>query len=628
MPIDVSVVVPFYNPGANIEACLASLAQQTLAAERFEVIFVDDGSTDGSERRVERWMTRHPDLAALVRIEASGGPARPRNVGIDTARGRYIQFLDSDDALAPRALERQLEVADSSAADVVVGKLASDFRGIWHPLFRRTVTGKTLADYPLVENVTVCKMFRRAFLLEHAIRFPEGPHYIEDQQICIQAYAHARSVAVVADTVCYFYRRRRTGGRNFGDAPVVPADYFRELEAILDVIDTQVSPDARLSCLTRYYRGEMLGRLRGAAMLHYDPSYRREMLDEVRRIATARIPVQVHDNLPMFVRAQSRLVLDHDLDGLLQLANQLETVRLAATISPPQWADGRLVVTVNAYLRHGDEPLRLDRDGDRWLLPAAMAPTLEAADRELGPLSEVDVDLATVSRADAQLWSTTEGLAVTIDADGCPRVQCEVSIDPATVMGGGPLTAGLWDLRLRVMFGGLTRTSPLRPATEEPALPPTWVTGAAERLRSATPYWTQGSPTLALDVDEWMHPLHDVIDTVPITEAAISGRRTLRLPVSQARGPAGATRRAQLLLTPEADAELAPLSCDAVVRLHPTGSELQAVIPRLPGHGMGWTAWLRMGELGGTPARQLPITLGAGRLGKRTVSAARESASS
>ena len=75
-------------------------------------------------------------------------------------------------------------------------------------------------------------MFRRDFLLEHGVRFPEGPHYIEDQQICVQSYAHARSVAVVGDTVCYFYRRRRTGGpepRRHHDRPgrLLPASWRR-----------------------------------------------------------------------------------------------------------------------------------------------------------------------------------------------------------------------------------------------------------------------------------------------------------------------------------------------------------------------------------------------------------------
>ena len=76
-------------------------------------------------------------------------------------------------------------------------------------------------------------------------------------------------------------------------------------------------------------------------------------------------------------------------------------------------------MTIDAYLRHGDDPLRLERAGDRWLLPEAMAPGVPAEDRDAGALGDSDVDLATVSRADGQLWSTTDGLTLTIDSEGC-----------------------------------------------------------------------------------------------------------------------------------------------------------------------------------------------------------------
>src|SRR5690242_7300657 len=121
--VDVSVVVPFYNPGANIEDCLQSMVAQTLPHERFEVVLVDDGSTDGSDQRVARHAEQWPDLIRVKRIAASGWPGKPRNVGVDEARGTYVQFLDSDDAMHPQALERLLDAATDSAADVVVGKL-------------------------------------------------------------------------------------------------------------------------------------------------------------------------------------------------------------------------------------------------------------------------------------------------------------------------------------------------------------------------------------------------------------------------------------------------------------------------------------------------------------------------
>lgn len=609
MSIDVSVIVPFFNPGANIDDCLASLVEQTLSADRFEAILVDDGSTDGSDARVREWVKRHPDRFVYQRIDASGGPARPRNVGIDMARGRFIQFLDSDDTLSPRALERQLAVADESGADVVVGKLASNFRGIWHPLFRKTVTGKTLATYPLIQNLTVCKMFRRDFLADHQVRFPEGPHYIEDQQICIQAYAHARSVAVVADTVCYQYRRRRVGGLNFGDTTIEPAAYFRELAAIFDVIDSVVEPAARNSSFARYYRGEMLGRLRGPAMLNYDESYRRAMYDEIRRLAVDRIPASVHENLAAFTRLQSRLLLEGDLDGLVRLARWMEKFRLVAAASVIGWRDGRLLIDIDAELRHDDVPLVLEPDGGDWLLPKSAAPGTDNDARRFGDLTDIDVDLATISRGDAQLWSTTAGLSLAVDDAGVPRVRCLAQIDPDHVMGGARLTPGLWDFRLRVMVGGLTRTSPLRAAHDDPAPPAAWLSDSAG---SVQPYWTDPTSTLAVDMDEWMHPL---IERIGGAICRIEGRRRLVIELPQLTGGTALARTATIVLeAPEPTTTL--ISCSAELRTRPEGSTIVATLPSLSRGGDEWRAWLRLANPGSGPPVLLDITLHPARLGR------------
>jgi glycosyltransferase involved in cell wall biosynthesis len=617
MAVDVSVVVPFFNPTANLDDCVASVVAQTLPADRYELVLVDDGSTDGSGARADDLAARHPDLIVVHHLPASGGPARPRNFGIDHAAGRYIQFLDSDDTLAPRALERQLEVADDSDAEVVVGKLASDFRGVWHPLFRRTVTGRTLADYPLEQNLTVCKMFRRDFLLRHGVRFPEGPHYIEDQQICVQAYAHARSVAVVADTVCYFYRRRRTGGLNHGDTQIVPGRYFDELEALLDVIESDVAPEAQPKILTRYYRAEVLGRLRGQAMASYSPEYREEMLRAVRRVATERFPEEIHDRLPAFVRAQSRLVRDGKLAELVSYSRRLEDVRLTATASRVRWVDGRLELDLDAYMRIAHEPLRLEHDGDHWALPESFAPGVPVADRRFDQLDRVDVDLATIARADAQLWSTTDGLTMAIDDAGVPRIRCRAAIDPTAVMGGSPLAPGLWDLRLRVMVEGMTRTSAVRRPAGAATRPSGWVPGHGDTAGppSVRVQAEERSRALVLDVDEWTHSIGELVDNPRHSPPSVDGGHTLVLTARRLRGPDGAHRDADLVLTPVDAPDLAPIRCPATFSLGPSGSTLRARIPRLP-QATTWKVWLTTSAVGAGRPRRLPLRLSAARFGR------------
>ncbi|HWC33875.1 MAG TPA: glycosyltransferase [Mycobacteriales bacterium] len=602
--VDVSVVVPFFNPGANIVDCLDSLLAQTLAPDRFEVVLVDDGSTDGSDKRVARYAERRPELIRVVRIDATGWPGRPRNVGVDTARGTYVQFVDSDDTMHPRALERLLELAISSDADVVVGKLTSDFRGLHHPVFRRTVTGRTIHDYPLVETLTPHKMVRRRLLVDHGIRFAEGPRHVEDEHFSMQVYAHAKSVAVVGDVACYFYRRRRVSGRNLGDVEMIPSEYYRDLAHVLDVIDANIDDvDARIPIQRRFYRNEMLGRLRGPAMRSYEDRYRREVLEQVRSLATSRFDARVREGLPVFIRTQSRLMLDGAVTLLTGYAAWLESIRLRVTCYSASWRDGRLRVELDAVFHAGDEPLRLERDGDGWLVPAEAAPSVGAADRRVTPedLAAADLDLAVVSRLDAQLWSTVDGLTLAITPTGTIEVSGEVSIDPGTVQGGAPLDAGLWDLRLRVMVGGLTRGAALRPAGDgEPEGTDAYVIGTAAGPQLVQPYWTYPSPMLALDIAEWSHPFVDVLDGAGSPELR---RRRLTLDIPRLRA-APATLDAALILEP-ADAQSPGVRVGAAIEVHPEGSRFVAKLPRRLAGGSHWRLWLRFAPPGGTPARTI-----------------------
>jgi hypothetical protein len=278
------------------------------------------------------------------------------------------------------------------------------------------------------------------------------------------------------------------------------------------------------------------------------------------------------------------------------------------------------MVGIDAYLHRGDDPLHLERDGDGWLLPASMAPGVGPEDRRLTSLTDIDVDLATVSRDDGQLWSTTDGLSLEIDDAGCPRVRGDVALDPSVVMGGAPLSAGLWDLRLRVMFGGLTRASPLRPTADDASGPPAWLSGAPQQ-RSVAAYWTEGSPTLALDVDEWMHPLNELVDDPLHTVPVIKGHSRLVLSAARIQGPAGGTRDAELILTPVDSPGPAPIRCGAEIHTSPDGSSVLARIPRLPAAGAQWSVWLRIGPLGATPARELSVRIARSRLGAVTAQA-------
>lgn len=104
--VQVSVVIPAYNCAAFIETTLATVSAQRI--EALEIVVVDDASTDATVEVLERLAASEPRLVILKQAVNSGQGAC-RNLGVRSARGRYIAFLDSDDIWLPEKLERQLQ---------------------------------------------------------------------------------------------------------------------------------------------------------------------------------------------------------------------------------------------------------------------------------------------------------------------------------------------------------------------------------------------------------------------------------------------------------------------------------------------------------------------------------------
>ena len=129
----VSVVVPVFNTGEDLSRCVDSVLAQSL--DDYEVIFADDGSTDGTEKRLDELEAAH-DHVRVLHLPASGGPGGPRNAGVDAARGDYVYFLDDDDWLGPEALARMHAMAVRNDSDIVIGKMVGHGRPVPRLMFR------------------------------------------------------------------------------------------------------------------------------------------------------------------------------------------------------------------------------------------------------------------------------------------------------------------------------------------------------------------------------------------------------------------------------------------------------------------------------------------------------------
>ena len=204
-----SMIIPVYNARPYLATLIRSLCAQT--ESRFEVVFVDDGSTDGSYDELLS-LTADVPFGVVLHRQENGGVSVARNVGVTLATGDYLSFVDSDDALHPNYVET---LTEQTSADVAV------FRSVRkqadEPL-RPNVYEKAVINLSSAELLTrfvgdptafsMCNVFiRRAFYEEHALSFREGYKYYEDYELFCRTVMAAGQVSLTERDL-YFYIQR------------------------------------------------------------------------------------------------------------------------------------------------------------------------------------------------------------------------------------------------------------------------------------------------------------------------------------------------------------------------------------------------------------------------------------
>lgn len=203
----VSVIVPVYNVENYLRGCLDSLLNQTL--QNFEVILVDDGSTDSSGKIADEYAKKHKNFKVIH--QENKGLSGARNTGLKKAKGTYVFFLDSDDYIHPDFINLMSQTAENEQADLIVAKLQHT-----QELYHKIPAGLKLKDIKikrfyrpfedylkhkeLVSNVCV-KFHKREALGD--LKFKEGI-YFEDALFTTLFMGQAKS-AVVLDAPLYYY---------------------------------------------------------------------------------------------------------------------------------------------------------------------------------------------------------------------------------------------------------------------------------------------------------------------------------------------------------------------------------------------------------------------------------------
>jgi glycosyltransferase involved in cell wall biosynthesis len=467
----VSVIIAAYKPGDAFRRVMDSLDAQTLPQEQFETIVVDDGSPDDTFERMQELASTRPNMR-VEQIENSGWGSRPRNVGTDLARGEYVMFMDHDDSLFPDALRAAVEFAKANRSDVVSPKESRTNDPWWAmQALRNGDVGNILpgGDIDLLRPMVPHKLYRRAFLNEHGIRFPEGRRILwEDNYQNIAVYRHAQVVSLLASAPVYLWIASDTNNsRTYG--PMSP-EFWDRLDDLVAYIDATLDTDefavARKSALMHEHRWRLLHRLTKSTVANQDGPKLERAYDRANRIQERYLPEAWDADLGIFDRIRARLIRARRTDLVRVQDAIMSSVSVRAAATNVRWDGATLRFHFEARLIEAGKPIGFRADGDR-LFRIVGADVAEVVPAELlevtDDLAGFDVALAVRSRDEAVTWTIPADLTVRRETnpDGTVGMvaEGEASLDLPTAQVGAPLASGVWDVTAQSRWGGLSRRS-------------------------------------------------------------------------------------------------------------------------------------------------------------------------
>jgi glycosyltransferase involved in cell wall biosynthesis len=261
--VKISIIIPVYNAEEYLDRCLHSILDQEFTS--YEVILVDDGSTDASPLICDRYSSTDPKFISIH--QPNKGVSAARNAGLNIAQGEYVMFVDSDDMLLPYALENMLD--NIGGEDVVIGGYGAYVENVpskeikpsatksykgneYHKFFDENITRNCeLLDSPWA------KLFRMKAIGD--TRFDEQLNYAEDKLFVFEILSKSTSFLTVSQAVYGYYIHAGSLGSDISsDAHITKLRQF--IPKYIPLLSSLYSRFSSVTKIQLLYHNEVVGR--------------------------------------------------------------------------------------------------------------------------------------------------------------------------------------------------------------------------------------------------------------------------------------------------------------------------------------------------------------------------------
>lgn len=209
--------MPAYNAEDFISKCIDSIVSQSLDESTYEVLIINDGSTDATSEIVCKYIDRFKNIKLIT--QENKGLAETRNVGIKKSCGRYIWFIDSDDYIVRNCVNDLLNFSENNDLDMFLvapeAKVTENFQEDWKeraPI--EIVKGRALLETGRIDVGAWAYLFKKSFIEKNGLRFLSG-YLFEDSEFTPRALLYAKSVGLLRFSVYNYIQHEKSIMHNF-----------------------------------------------------------------------------------------------------------------------------------------------------------------------------------------------------------------------------------------------------------------------------------------------------------------------------------------------------------------------------------------------------------------------------